>query len=64
MPPRQKCICPCGYVFFVDYHRSASFLGLLVRDSQKTRLESTKCPSCEKKLALHSQGPNPLGIEK
>jgi ribosomal protein S27AE len=64
MPPRQKCICPCGYVFFVDHHRSASFLGLLVRDSQKIQLESTKCPSCGKKLALHSQGPNPLGIEK
>ena len=64
MPPKQKCICPCGYELFVDHHRSASFFGLVVRDALKNRLESTRCPSCGKKLALHSQGPNPLDIEK
>lgn len=64
MPPRKKCICPCGKEFIIDYHRSASFFGLIVKDSEKNRIDSTSCPHCGKKLALHSQGPNPLGIEK
>jgi len=63
-PKQNRDVCPCGYKFLVGHHRSASFLGLIFRDSGKNRQEIKKCPRCGKKLSLNSQGPNPLSIEK
>jgi hypothetical protein len=60
MPERQRCKCPCGYLFYADLYKSASFLGLVFKDSQKIRLQSTVCPKCRKKLALDD---NPLILE-
>ena len=60
MPERQRCKCPCGYLFYADLYKSASFLGLVFKDCQKIRLQSTVCPKCGKKLALDD---NPLSRE-
>ncbi len=65
MPPRQqKCICPCGYVFYRDHYQSASFFGVVYKDSEKNRLGTTNCPKCGRKLSLDKGGFNPLYSEK
>ena len=63
MPPKKHGKCPCGFEFVVVHHRSASFWGLTLKDSKKNRLESTTCPRCKRKLALNTQGFNPLSLE-